>query len=416
VTFRIIGQPAEPAMLDLPWTVPLAEWPRDRLVQVVRGISRHVVRFICEGGILYALKELPVEAAQREYRLLRQLAARDLRVVEAVGVVTDRTHRDTGEPLGAILITRHLEYSLPYRTLFTSPGISDLRGSLLQALAELLVQLHLAGFFWGDCSLSNTLFRRDAGTLAAYLVDAETSEIHPRISDRMREYDLEIAEENIAGELLDLEGAFGPLPGIDPFETARALHDTYNSLWSELMREEIFRPGERYRLEARLRRINELGFDVKELELVTTHGGTKLRLQTHLVEPGHHRRRLMMLTGLDVQENQARRLLNDIMSYRARLEQMTGRPVPEAAAAYRWLDEVFEPTVEAIPPDLRTKLEPAEMFHQILEHRWFLSEAAKHDVGMERAVRSYIENVLRFVPDERTVLSEPELDPSTVEG
>lgn len=79
-------------MFDLPWTVPLAEWPRDRLVQVVRGISRHVVRFIYEGGILYALKELPVEAAQREYRLLRQLAARDLRVVEAVGVVTDRTH------------------------------------------------------------------------------------------------------------------------------------------------------------------------------------------------------------------------------------------------------------------------------------------------------------------------------------
>lgn len=415
MTFRIIGQTADPAFLDLPWDVPLAAWPPEWVVEVARGISRHVVRFVSAGGVLYALKEIPPEVARREYRLLRELAARDLRVVEAVGVVTDRTAR-SGEPLDAVLITRHLAFSLPYRTLFRSAGIADLRGSLLQALAELLVQLHLAGFFWGDCSLSNTLFRRDAGTLAAYLVDAETSEMHPTISDRMREYDLDIAEENIAGELLDLEAAFGPLTGIDPFATARDLRRCYDSLWCELTREEIFRPGERYRAEARLRRINELGFDVKELELVTSHGGAKLRLQTHLVEPGHHRRRLLMLTGLDVQENQARRLLNDIMSFRARLEQASGRPVPEAAAAYRWLVEIFEPTLEAIPPDLSNKLDPVEMFHQILEHRWFLSEAAGKDVGMRRAVRSYVANVLRFVPDERAVLPEPGPDATVAEG
>ncbi|MDI3341258.1 MAG: DUF4032 domain-containing protein [Sphaerobacter sp.] len=416
MTFKLIGHPAPTAFLDLPWHLPLAAWPADRVVPVTRGISRHVVRFISADGVLYALKELPEEPAVREYRLLRQLAARQLRVVSAVGAVTGRTSLGDGEPLDAVLITRHLEFSLPYRTLFGRRGIADLRRSLLQALAELLVQLHLAGFFWGDCSLSNTLFRRDAGSLAAYLVDAETGELHPTISDRMREYDLAIAEENIAGELLDLEAALGSLPGIDPFATARELRGCYESLWSELTREEVFRPGERYRLEARLRRINELGFDAKEIELVATAGGERLRLQTQLVEPGHHRRRLLRLTGLDVQENQARRLLNDLMSYRAHLEQAEGHSIPEAVAASRWLVEVFEPALALIPPELRNKLEPAELYHQILDHRWFLSQAAGQDVGMEQAVRSYVAHVLRFVPDERTVLGVPEPEPDAAEG
>ena len=70
----------------------------------------------------------------------------------------------------------------------------------------LLVRLHLAGFFWGDVSLSNTLFRRDAGAFAAYLVDAETGELHDRLSDGQREHDLDIARVNIAGELMDLAG------------------------------------------------------------------------------------------------------------------------------------------------------------------------------------------------------------------
>ena len=151
----------------------------------MRGIHRHVVRFVeYEGALgpkLYALKELPVELAQREYRLLRALAADEMPVVEAVGVVSER-----GGDLDAILITRHLDYSLPFRTLFARGSVPDLRRRLLDAGAELLVRLHLGGFFWGDCSLSNTLFRRDAGALAAYLVDAETGELHPSLSDGQR--------------------------------------------------------------------------------------------------------------------------------------------------------------------------------------------------------------------------------------
>jgi hypothetical protein len=400
--FQMLVRPGNPDFLDLPWREPLAEWESERLVEVTRGIHRHVVRFVSYGESLYALKALPPRIARHEYRLLRELADAVVPVVEAVGVVTRSPGEDRLEP-EAVLITRHLDFSLPYRTLFSGPGVADLRNSLLDALADLLVRIHLAGFFWGDCSLSNTLFRRDAGTLSAYLVDAETGELHPQLSDGQRAHDLQVAEENVAGELLDLEAAEVGLPsGLDPIETAAEVPRRYEALWSELKREEVFGPHETYRIDDRLRRLNELGFDVEEVKLVGEAGGQSLRLNPQVVEAGHHRRRLHTLTGLDVQENQARRLLNDLATYRA----TGGRGVaPESVVAYRWLTECFEPSIASVPPDLRGKREPAELFHEILEHRWFLSEAARGDVGMPAAVTSYVDEVLRHRPDEKAVLA-----------
>jgi hypothetical protein len=400
--FQLVTRAGHPDFLDLPWNAPLQEWKSERIVEVARGISRHVVRFVEYDGTVYALKELPEHLALREYRLLRGLAERGMPVVEGIGVVTGRSQNDE---LGAILITRHLEYSLPYRTVFARRIVPDLRERLLDALAELMVRLHLAGFFWGDCSLSNSLFRRDAGALAAYVVDAETGELHPQLSSGQQLHDLQIAEANIAGELLDLEAA-GELPtGIDPLDTATDVLRRYDSLWSELTREEVFDPNERYRIEARLRRLNELGFDVEELELASSDEGLLLRLPARVVEPGHHRRRLFELTGIDAQENQARRLLNDIAGFRWFLEREHGKSIPEAVVARRWILEVFDPSIQTIPEELRGRLDPVEAFHQILEHRWFLSESAGRDVGLDEAVRSYVENVLRFTPEERTVLS-----------
>jgi hypothetical protein len=352
---------------------------------VVRGISRHVVRFVDYDGRLYALKELPRRVAEREYRMLRGLGEADMPVVEAVGVVSNR-----GEGLDAVLITRHLEFSIPYRELFSDRGVPDLHATLLNALAGLLVRLHLAGFFWGDCSLSNTLFRRDAGALTAYLVDAETGELHPSLSDGQRRYDLELGEEHLAGELLDLGGQ----------DISAELVPRYEALWDELVREDVFRLDEGWRIEARLRRLNELGFDVEEMQLDAVGEGLRLRLDPQLVEPGHHRRRLLMLTGLDAQENQARRMLNDLARFRAE----AGQPLAESVAAYRWRAEVFEPAVAAVPAELHSKRQAAEVFHEILQHRWYLSEQQGADVGMDAAVRSYVDDVLRQAPDERAVL------------
>jgi len=323
-------------------------------------------------------------------------------VVEVVGGIGGRA-----EALDGVLITRHLEFSLPYRVLFggTGTGVPDLRNKLLDALAHLLARLHLAGFFWGDCSLSNTLFRRDAGALSAYLVDAETGELHPQLSPGQREHDLLIATENLAGELLDVHAEGGLPPDIDPWDTAEEIGRRYEGLWSELMHDELLRPDERYRIDERLHRLNDLGFDVEEIELVAEEGDQfRLRLDPHVVEPGHHRRRLLTLTGLDAQENQARRMLNDLARFRAALEEDEGRPVAESVAAYRWRAEVFEPAVAAVPVELWNKRPAAEVFHEILDHRWYLSEEEGSDVGIDRAVKSYVDQVLRHAADERTLI------------
>jgi hypothetical protein len=402
-SFHLLARTGHTDFLDFPWDQPLATWSDPRMVDFTAGVSRHVVRFVAEGGQAYALKETTLPLARREYGLLRELAELDLPAVEPVGVVSGRTDCD-GDELPAVLITRHLEFSLPYRALFAGRGVPDVRKRLIDALAVLLTRLHLDGFFWGDCSLSNVLFRRDAGALQAYLVDAETGELHAHLSPGQRAHDLQLATENVAGELFDL-GAASVLPSdVDPLETAAELDSSYQGLWDELTHEEVMAAGERHRIDARLRRLNDLGFDVEEIELVRAAGGNELRMTPRVLEEGHHARRLLALTGISAQENQARRLLNDIAEHRAWLQQIEGDDVPDAMAAYRWLTRVYQPTLVRIPTELRTKLQPAELFHEILEHRWFLSEERDEPVHLDDAIDDYVESELRNRTDEHTVL------------
>jgi hypothetical protein len=345
----------------------------------------------------------PPELAQREYRLLRELADRGIAAVEPVGIVRERA-RPGDELLPDVLITRYLDFSLPYRLALARRPQADRLERLLDAFAQLLVRLHLTGFFWGDCSLSNALFRRDAGELAAYLVDAETGELHPRLSDGQRGHDIRIAEENVFGELLDVQAEQGEDDVAEAQGLAAEICARYDRLWGELMAEEKLPAGDAGRLEDRLRRLNELGFDAGEIELVEADGGYELRIEPKVVEPGHHRRRLLRLTGLDAQENQARRLLADIGAYRRRLESGPSPPASETAAVGRWLADVFEPALAAVPAELYDKRDAAQLYHELLEHRWYLSERAGREVAMEVAVADYVETVLRGLPDERTLI------------
>jgi Domain of unknown function (DUF4032)/Lipopolysaccharide kinase (Kdo/WaaP) family len=405
MALQILAAPGDPALLDLPWQTPLEDWPADQLVALPRGISRHVVRFVRLESSVYAVKEVNEALARREYALLRQLERRDLPCVEAVGVVLGRVDA-AGEPLDPALVTRHLQFSLPYRALFSTTLRPDTADRLVDALSVLLVRLHNAGFYWGDCSLSNTLFRRDAGSFAAYLVDAETGELHPALSVGQRRYDLDLAGTNIAGELLDLEAGGLLHPTTEPVAVADQVVQRYRGLWDELTRPDVFESHERFRVQQRVRRLNDLGFDVAELSFTTGEDGRRVELHPKVVDAGHHSRRLLRLTGLDVQENQARRLLNDLDQYRAEsgADQAAEARDDEEIVAHRWLTEVFNPVVSAVPRDLRGKLEGAEIFHEVLEHRWFLAERLGRDVGLLPAVRSYVEEVLTHKPDERAVL------------
>jgi hypothetical protein len=378
-------------LLALPWDRPLEDWPEDELLTIPqRGISRHVVRFVAGDGHVYALKEIVEPLARKEYALLGDFAAEGLPAVEVLGICVDRP-----DDQPAILVTRFLEYSVSYRYLFSSGRGDHSAEQLIDTMVELLVRLHLAGIFWGDCSLSNTLFRPDAGTMAAYLVDAETVERHPTLSTGQRLYDVDLATDRVGAELMDLEFG-GMLPrDIDPIEMAAGLRSKYEALWEELTREVVVAPEEqRWRVAERLQRLNDLGFDAGEVELFTSPEGSRLRVQTRVAEPGQQRHELFRLTGLEVGENQARRLLNDLRSYRAWLEQRDGVVVSEPVAGHRWVAEIYTPIVESIPVELVGRLAPAEMFHEILEHRWFLSELEGADVGTTAAAQSYFRTVL----------------------
>jgi hypothetical protein len=404
----IFRPPAEHAagLLSLPWQEPLEDWHDDRLLEVAhRGISRHVVRFVEADGHVYALKEIDERLARREYRLLGNLEAMGMPAVSALGVCVERPPAPGDEsPQDAILVTRFLDYSMSYRYVFSHGHAARPTDQLVDAMVELLVRLHLAGLFWGDCSLSNTLFRPDAGSITAYLVDAETAELHPSLTAGQRSFDIEYAAERVGGELFDLQ-AGGLLPeDVDPVEIAAELPRRYHALWDELTREELLRPDEqRYRVAERVDRINELGFDVDEIELKTTDEGVRLRVRTQVAETGRHRNRLFALTGLEVTENQARRLLNDLTSYRGYLEQKEGRSIPETVAGHRWRAEVYDKVIALVPESLADRLEPAEIFHEILEHRWFLSERAGKDVGTTAAAKSYIDGILPNTPSTLTL-------------
>lgn len=410
---NIKSMSVDPALLDLPWNIPLEQWPPEVLAALPRGISRHIVRFVNLNSNVIAVKEISSFVADREYEMLRDLLRLGAPCVRPIAVITGRVDAN-GEELNSVLITEHLSYSLPYRALFSQYMRPETATRLIDALAVLLVRLHLLGFFWGDVSLSNTLFRRDAGAFAAYLVDAETGELHPEgLTSGKRMYDIELARTNIIGELMDLQAGGLLEEDVDTIDVGDRIVTRYLELWDVLTGEESFSMSERWRVANRIERLNSLGFDVGELSMTTDLDGTHLSIQPKVVDAGHYHRQIMRLTGLDVQEGQGRRMLNDLEAYRSLWNR---KNEPLEIAAHAWLADVFEPTIAAVPAEMRSKLEPAEIFHEVLEHRWYMSEAAGYDVSMQDAVADYVANVLSNRPDEHSVISGNEqLRPSVLD-
>jgi Domain of unknown function (DUF4032)/Lipopolysaccharide kinase (Kdo/WaaP) family len=404
MALHIVASRPDPALVGLPWSTPLAEWTDDYVVPLPRGLSRHIVRIVRLGDRTYAIKETQEDIAFREYRLLRDLQRIGLPAVRPVGVVTGRED-DSDEELPCALLTEHLAFSLPYRALFAHGMSAESLPSLIDALVVLLVRLHLADFYWGDVSLSNILFRRSAGGFAAYLVDAETGELRPSLSRQMREYDVQVGCENVFAELLDLQAGGRISTSVRGHDIVKLIQKRYDDLWAELTDEEEFTADELWRIEQRIERLNDLGFDVDELDIVTDFDGDRVRIQPKAVELGHHRRELQSLTGLDVEDAQARRLLNDLTAFIAYYD--LGRE-DKGIAANRWLTEIFEPIMAMVPTEARGKLEPAEIFHEILVHRWYLSERAGREVGIFETARDYIDRVLATKPDELVAGDEEE--------
>jgi len=395
MTLRITGFGEEIAAISgLPWNQPLEQWPEDPALAEKRGISRHIVRLIRANdepdSEIYAVKETVSEFANREYAALRELRRLQAPSVDPIAVVEGRKDVN-GEELPCAFATRFLPYSLPYRVVLSGALSPHDILNMANALALLLVRLHLLGFWWGDCSLSNTLFRRDAEGFAAYLVDAETGEFQKSLSDGQREHDLEIAHFNVAAELEDLALSGVLYPGMDPVRASEAVIKRYRRLWAALRDPQSLDPTDRRAVERAMRQLHDLGFAVEEVSIAIDGENKVLKFQPKLVAAGYHTNRLRELMGLETEELQAKRILASFDRYRARESNLSAN-VNEVT--FKWLTEVFNPIVNSVPAEHLGRVEPAQLFHEVLEHRWYLSEAAGHDVGLDFASKSYVSEVL----------------------
>lgn len=383
-----------PGLVVLPWDRPLAEWspPEVVLREIAVGPSRHLVRFVESDGELWALKELPPRIAGREYDVLTRLEDMGLNAVRPAGVVVQPDF-DT-----AILLTRYLVGSWQYRRLFMRlpPDAPKHRARLFDAMATLLVELHRHGVFWGDCSLANTLFSRDGQVLQAFLVDAETSEIHPTLSDGQRTQDVDITVENVAAGLLDVAASLGRPELRGGFiDEALGIRARYENLWELLHSAPTFGFADRYRVEGTIRKLNELGFAVDEVSLRPVRSGTdELRLHVAVGDRRYHATQLQRLTGLSVGEGQARILLGDLQAYQSQLCREAGHDVDDRTAAQLWVMEVATPMMHRAHAAVGNTGTAIQAYCDLLEVRWLLSERAGHDVGTERALQALARNVV----------------------
>ena len=408
---------------NLPWGKPINFW-QDQcplVTDLPQGISRHPILYINCHGDLLAVKEMPSGESQKEFNLLEKLRNLRLPVVTPVGTV-QLAPAETGR---SFLVTHYLDRSLPYRSLFMAHTRADTRHHLLDAMASLLVQLHLAGIFWGDCSLSNTLFRRDAGTLSAYLVDAESVEIHvPFLMPSLRFQDLQRMEENVVAEMLELVENGYKQSTQDIYDLGTSIRQRYHSLWEEITQQQIILPDENYLIQERVNALNNLGFSIQDIGLTATLGGNRLRLKIVVAGRNFHRDQLLELTGLEVEEFQARKLINEIHEVRAIMSQDEKEKVPIEAASFHWLVKIYQPVIKQLQSLINERQEkiggdpnledhskelvetnnnldlsltdPVELYCQVLEHKWYLSEQAKHDVGHLAAVEDYIQYMVNL--------------------
>jgi hypothetical protein len=377
-----------PDFLDLPWDISLQEWNMDNRVELPKGISRHEVRFFQYPQGLYAIKELPTRPAHQDYSVLRQLESFGAPAVRPVGLV-DRRSTDPHEERSAALITAYEPFSFSYRELIAGAGFGGRRNQLLDAFAMLLVELHLAGVFWGDCSLSNVLYRFDAEAIETIMVDGETATIYDELTDGRRNEDIEIMIMNVAGGMADIASSTGADLDDADLALGEDIAERYQGLWHEINRDELIGPDERYRIRERIESLNAIGFDVEEVDLIPEdETGSRLKVKLQVGGRTFHQRRLKELTGVDALEAQARQILADLYYFQSKTGSTT--PAGKNVAAIQWRVQEFEPMLDRLR-HLDHVRDPIQTFCDLLYHRYTMSQGLGYDVGTEAAYDDWLE-------------------------
>lgn len=353
----------------LPWHVPLDTWQDHGvlLIPVKCGISRHIVRFVENGGRRFAIKETTSESAKRELASYEVLMRRNIPTIVPAGVIV----RDDGvgvvqTPIGTqpekretgYLVTELMEKVIPDSLLFRRGFSTENRQRIWDAVIHLFVQLHSNGIYWGDASLANMLihFRTEPvpqlgrrTILRAILADAETVEIHPAISDRLRIADIDFFLESMLWTEADLK-ASGILR--DPLVT---LDDQ-----QYLLR----RYKERFAVEQ----------EMQSFELVTAIDVDRL------------------MGNFDA-KGYGKLLLQHIQEHKWYMSERMGKEVPLTEAASDWYGSVFKPVCKIFNdyglPDHFPDKTASSLYVEIMEHKYFMSQRERCDVGLVPALKDF---------------------------
>jgi hypothetical protein len=260
---------------------------------------------------------------------------------------------------------------------------------MLDAVAGLLVELHMAGCYWGDCSLSNVLYRFDGGGIEAIMIDGETSEIHPSLSTGQRLQDIEIMRENLAGEMSDIAAENEQPLEIADLELGEDVARRYMGLWAELTDELVISRSDAYRIRDRVKRINDLGFSIEDIEIEPTEAGDVVRMTTRVGGRTFNSDRLRELTGVEASENQARILLGDLNYYLAKHGDNSA--TRKSVGTFKWLTNSFEPITEEIRK-IWPGESPTQGYCDFLNHRMRLATDRGLDVTNDEAFASWVSN------------------------
>jgi hypothetical protein len=349
------------------------------------GVHRHPVAFVAYDEGVYAIKELSVRQADNEFKVLRFLEDQSHRSARPAALV-NRDWIDPHDEGSGAVITRYAEHSFPYRRLVSGAGFGARRTQMLDALAGLLVELHMVGLYWGDCSLSNVLYRFDAGQIEAIMIDAETSELHPVLSDGQRRADIEIMRENVAGEMSDIAAETGEDVDTADIELGVDIESRYDSLWAELTSELVVTRDDAYRIRERIGRINDLGFSVDDIEITPVASGSRVRMITHVGGRTYNSDALRERTGIDASENQAKLILSDLNYYLVKHGNTTA--TGKNVGTFKWLSGRYEPLIDRIRSRWHGK-DPVQGYCDYLNHRIGIATARGADVDPFEAFDSW---------------------------
>lgn len=401
-TPRLVIRPDNPDFLDLPWEEPIYDWGHERLVEMPTGIHRHPVVFVAYDEGVFAVKELPKRVAENEYDVLRLLEERTHRAASPAGWV-ERPWLDPHSEQAAAVITRYVRHSFPYRRLVTGLGFGARRDHMLDSVASLLAELHLAGLFWGDCSLSNLLYRWDAGLIEAIMIDGETSMLKEELSSGQRAEDLEIMIENVAGEMADIAAENdGDIDQAD-LGLGQDIAKRYEALWAELTEQLVIGKDETYRIRQRIDRLQSLGFAVDDFVLEPVEEGRLVRMKVSVGGRTFHADRLSQITGVEASENQARVILGDLSYFHAKSGVST--ETERVLANMQWLSKWFEPLIQRISREWPDS-DPVQRYCDFLYHRLKMAQESGHDIDNDEAFERWMDEGGPGIPPTEFGISE----------